>query len=350
MKMKKLKKAICTLSVLFAIGMGSISFGQNAIEELQLKDLKAGEYDFQQGIKEMLEGQGTVKEIKEEQILVQFNNQIIGIHISENTIWIDGETGKPSEKQKLEEGDKVYVYYSPILTRSLPAQSNGFGIVTNYDAEKSMGKWFQVKEVISQTENQIQALNQEEDLIVTITKESEITSFKTKQMISYNDIRKGALLFVWYDIVALSYPGQTYGQKVVLIHQQQDDGVPTEIRIRNTKLDLGKEKILKEKEHIILPLRLVAEKLGFELTWNSEEKTVLLDNGSVNSIVTLGKDAYFKGSPKAVDPTKKAIGLGIEPLLVEGTLYVPIEYFSLLCNDPDIVKIEGSKIQIETRE
>ena len=46
----------------------------------------------------------------------------------------------------------------------------------------------------------------------------------------------------------------------------------------------------------MIPLREVAEKLGFELEWNGKDHTITLDDGKMNTTLTLGLDLYYASS------------------------------------------------------
>ena len=57
--------------------------------------------------------------------------------------------------------------------------------------------------------------------------------------------------------------------------------------IENNTLDLGGETVYELNKHMMVPLRTVAEKLGFKVKWDGEHQGISLDNGEVNTIVYL---------------------------------------------------------------
>jgi len=177
-----------------------------------------------------------------------------------------------------------------------------------------------------------------------------LTPFKTKQMTSIEDITVGTQLFIWYDIVAMSYPGQTGATKAVLIGQEEGNGPravytpwagldTVTVKINNVAIPFGDKKIMDQNGHLMVPLNTVAQKLGFKLTWNSKERSILMDDGTVKTTIVIGEDSYFKASSKAIGLTQ-AFNLGAAPTIVSGRTYVPASLFNLLYSDSEAVKLE----------
>lgn len=81
---------------------------------------------------------------------------------------------------------------------------------------------------------------------------------------------------------------------------------------------------------IMVPLRAVAEKLGFTVTWNGDG-SVLLDDGSMHSTVTIGEDCYqvTTSNPDLVGMSAP-FSLGAPPYTSQGVTYVPLGLFDAL--------------------
>lgn len=108
--------------------------------------------------------------------------------------------------------------------------------------------------------------------------------------------------------------------------------------INNEKLDLGESKVFESEKNIMLPLRKVAEKLGFKVEWNDERKGVTLDDGTVNTTVYIGEDTYYMASSIAIGMSAPT-PLGTAPVLKNSTTYVPAELFNVLnCGEAYTVK------------
>lgn len=100
---------------------------------------------------------------------------------------------------------------------------------------------------------------------------------------------------------------------------------------------------------IMVPLRAVAEKLGFQVTWNGDG-TILLDDGSMHSTITVGKDLYqvTTSSPDMVGMFAP-FSLGVPPYVVSGVTYVPLGLFdALLGSQEGAVTMENGVIRLDT--
>lgn len=100
---------------------------------------------------------------------------------------------------------------------------------------------------------------------------------------------------------------------------------------------------------MLVPLRSFAEQLGFTVTWN-DGGTVTVDNGTMHSTITIGKDLY-----QVVTSIDDAVGmsapfsLGTAPFVVNGTTYVPLELFeALLGNLEGGMTLENGVLSIRT--
>ncbi|MCD4713132.1 MAG: copper amine oxidase N-terminal domain-containing protein [Clostridiales bacterium] len=96
---------------------------------------------------------------------------------------------------------------------------------------------------------------------------------------------------------------------------------------------------------LMVPLRAVAEALGFEVTWDASKSTAEMTDGTIKSSVQLGYNHYYSESVSAlglIEPQQ----LGSSPLLVDGRTYVPAELFNLLFSNPDSVKISDNILNI----
>ena len=120
------------------------------------------------------------------------------------------------------------------------------------------------------------------------------------------------------------------------------------IMINNEKLDLGESKVFESEKNIMLPLRKVAEKLGFKVEWNDERKGVTLDDGTVNTTVYIGEDTYYMASSIAIGMSAPT-PLGTAPVLKNSTTYVPAELFNVL-NCGEAYTVKGNVITFKKAE
>lgn len=300
----------------------------------------------------VLKGNAIVKKPFEngKRLLVTVNDMDIALSITEKTLVIDSQTGLATSLNDLKVDDTIFVYYSAMMTKSLPPQAHAVAIVTQVQKDQSHAEFFTVKEIISKEDGEVRALNKEGDLIVTFLKENQLTPYKTKKNVSIDDIQVGTQLFIWYDVMLTSYPGQTAAVKAVLVGQEEGLGVRAvytpmagtdfvTVTIQDKAIQLGGKELRNQDGLLMLPLRAVAEGLGFTVTWNGEDQSIFLDNGIVDTTLYIGQDSYFKASSQTIGLTQN-FELGVAPTLIDDSTFVPASLFNLLYSDNDAVKLE----------
>lgn len=345
--MKNRKSGLALMLALsMAVGTGTVTFADTQADASKVPTASTALQD----VKSILEGLATVEKVNgDKQITIKLDQQTIVLNIGEETLFINAETGMPSQLKDVKVGDQIYVFYSAAMTRSLPPQSSAAAIVTGVKKDASIPKLMTVKEIVTIKDGRISFLNTNGDMIVTVTKDTPITPFKTKQIVNYKDIQPGTTLFVYYDIVLTSYPGQTGATKVVVVSTESKEAKePTSIMVNDKVLDLGKLQIVKANGQYLVPLKAVSSALGFNLKWDAKAKAASIDNGSVKTVITVGEDAYFKASSKAIGLTA-ALPLGAGSEIIGGSLYVPVKLFNLLYSSEEAVKVESEVIHIHSK-
>ena len=119
------------------------------------------------------------------------------------------------------------------------------------------------------------------------------------------------------------------------------------LAVNGETLDLGENSVYISGGKLMVPVRKVAEKLGFSVSWNNSEKSVHLDNKEVNTDLHIGTDSYYMASSTAIGMSAPT-PLGAAPALVNGTTYAPVEMFNILyC--ADVVSAKDKEINITTK-
>lgn len=161
-------------------------------------------------VPDILSMHGTITEINQDRSTITIvdkngNNQMVALDIRWNTKVLNGKNGNNFDIDKLKVGDELTAYYSPIMTRSIPPRTNAFALVVG-DGQHD-GIYTKIG-LVEATENGKRILNSNGDLYITIP-----------DSISKNaqDLKPGKKMLVWYDMVALSMPGQTTATKVVIL-------------------------------------------------------------------------------------------------------------------------------------
>jgi len=99
----------------------------------------------------------------------------------------------------------------------------------------------------------------------------------------------------------------------------------------------------KGQQTIMVPLRDVAESLGFEVKWNAELKAAEVNKGALFSYAKVGEDRY----PYA----KMYKTLGAKPLLLNGSTYVPVAFVDEILQaevtvNGDAVSVAGEESEV----
>ncbi|WGU96148.1 copper amine oxidase N-terminal domain-containing protein [Paenibacillus dendritiformis] len=92
--------------------------------------------------------------------------------------------------------------------------------------------------------------------------------------------------------------------------------------------------------YLLIPLRPVMEEMGYELTWNAENKSVEAVKGALWTGVELNKDQY--------NYAKMPIELGKAPVIKENRMYVPLQFAGEVLK-ADVSLNEQGDVTIQSR-
>ena len=270
------------------------------------------------------------------------------MNISAETVWIDSGERTASDPATLQVGESVYVYHSPVSTRSLPPQSPAFAVVRNIPQDAGAAKYLEVE-----------AVTKNEDGSATITTNN------------LADLQVGSHVMAWYDIVLLSYPGQAGTDHLMLLPgaAEERDGeaaetsapaettTPAEALQDGTELSIVLEGDMAlpvtgkvENGAAMVPVAAVAQALGYEVTYtpgeNGEAALVTVEDDSFRVNLNIG-DNLIQGVTKiegAVGMTSP-MDYGMAPYIVEpGTTWAPAQLFEMLGRT---VAVDGDTLSIQ---
>lgn len=101
------------------------------------------------------------------------------------------------------------------------------------------------------------------------------------------------------------------------------------------------------RARVMVPLRAVAEKLGFAVAWDNGAITVTGPERYAR--LTVGEDQYFAAPTQEGMAGASLFSLGCAPVLMGDVTYVPVELFEALlgCQEGAVV-LEGGTVKINT--
>lgn len=157
-------------------------------------------------------------------------------------------------------------------------------------------------------------LNKKKDLVIHIGEKTEITNLSGATLNADEIIDKDVLIF--YEVVLESYPMQTGPSKVLLLEYDQTDADKARAIAEQDFYEVNGVKMI--------PLRLVAEQLGYEV--KATAKGAIVSKGAVSFTIT--RDSKNYGYNKAIRQFEEA------PALLEyGKTYVPYQLLEELIGE-----------------
>ena len=273
-------------------------------------------------ISEYIMFKGKIEEVRNENdqfsILVKNDNteglDALVAYVNEDDILLSDKDMEAAKNDKLEVGMEVSIFYhkDTMMAMSYPPMLGPDVVVIN---ELDENDEF-ISVMVSKFDEDL--LNAEGDMIIRPSDNTVIVD-KDGNKVEKDDLADKDLI-VFFDIVMTSYPGQTSPKKIVVMPEREDQIIeeePVEEELL-AKFTLEKD-FSKEIEGVtMIPLRVVGESLGYEVSWNQETKRVELLRGAQWTAVSIGKDNYSFA--------KMLIKLGTAPVLVDSTTYVPLSF------------------------
>lgn len=243
---------------------------------------------------------GSAKEKGENSIYLENSNESdsynkIIIKINEDTVIVDAVTGEAKTFADIKEGEQLYAWVSPVMTRSMPPQSNAMVVVCNLPADFGSPIYAQVQSINVREDGGVDAL-MSGDIILHLKADTELLSYKTKDVKILADIKPGTMLLSWYRAVALSLPAQANPTKVMVLDNSYDGYVaatPGALEINGTKVELAaNEAPYVHEGKLMVPVRKFAEALGYTVTWNAAapEAVTVEKDGKVFCATAIGSD------------------------------------------------------------
>lgn len=229
--------------------------------------------------------------VKNEQTEIQFN-------LDEKTWLVDGEKGTAIDLADLK-GKEVVVAHSMATTRSLPPQSYAYAVVTKGEVTPNYAI---IEAVEAGKDGAVRLTTNNGGMWVTVTEKADIKPLATKDIVTLEDLQPGAQVILYYDIVALSYPGQAYTDRVVLLK-------PAEEPIAEENVEM-------------VGIRQAASELGLEVAWDHEGQMVTLSKGAFSATIHIGSKSY--GINKMLVQLEQAAEIR------DGRTYVPQEFADAL--------------------
>lgn len=154
---------------------------------------------------------GEVKEISKTTLIIKEKEtkELMKFKIHIDTLMMNDD-GEKVELDDIKKRDLIAVY-------TAPDQKQAEIIITDVKKEGFIPEYFEVEEIIERGKNNIRVLNQEKDLIASISKDTKRMVYGTDESFDYSGLKVNDRLMVWYEIALLSYPAQAGMMKALLL-------------------------------------------------------------------------------------------------------------------------------------
>lgn len=138
------------------------------------------------------------------------------MNVSDNTVWVDAVEKVKASQEDLAEGETIYVYHSPVSTRSLPPQSEAFAVVLNVPQDIVVGVYHEVEDIV--TNGEIFTITTDNGgLYLNVTSDTQVKDYTTGESAEIGNVDRGDRIIAWYDAVAMSYPGQANVSDILVL-------------------------------------------------------------------------------------------------------------------------------------
>lgn len=232
--------------------------------------------------------------------------------IDEDTLIFDSKTQKMIKADAIKKGDEleVFIKSNTPVTSSLPPQASPQVLVLKSDHSFVNVDFFNADLV-----------NQENTLKLNLSKDSLLVDSKGEKL-EETDIKNRDLL-VFYGPATFSIPAQTNPIKVVALDREKE--VEKDI-IELDKVNINGQDI--KLDHTIydlegnsmIPLRQVSEALGYDVKWDSKDRSAELTQGALWHRVKIGDKKY--------NFARMIVELDQAPVLNKATTYVPVDFLT----------------------
>ncbi len=304
---------------------------------------------------------GTVMEIGDNQITIKTTTgeyPEVTLNISDETYIIDNTKKTPSSIKEIKKGDTIQAYFGQAMTRSIPPQASAKAIIVNIEKDKAPATFLTVAKV-TKTDNGVQVLSTDNNYLITITDKTPVTPYKTKQVMTIDDIKQGTELFAWFEIMTMSLPAQATADAVVIAGQAEPTNAepvktetqtttptpaPIEAPAANGPVTTLSDKVKTDAQNIYigsatipasgvkaeligneyyLPIRPIAEAMGLKVEWDATRRMVVVNAEVIKYQIPIDQKYFIVDNDMVYE-------LSAAPVIVDNKAYVPVKIFDQL--------------------
>lgn len=224
----------------------------------------------------------------------ELHNEVV-VHLPEGVPCVDAVTGLAMDMTKVKDGDTLYAWVGNAMTMSLPPQASALVVVGNIPADHRAPEFYKIAGVwtapASGGERTFPVAGGE---TLTVSEKAQFTPWLTRQMVTVDDLVPGSQILVWKD-------KDGKAEKVLLFaydyrgwYTADAEG---EVSVNGEKLAVK----ARLSGPGLLPLRAVAEAVGYDVAWVAGQGAVVKEGDKVIFSVLPGAETAKRPSSEDGD-------------------------------------------------
>lgn len=283
------------------------------------------------------------------------------MNLSSDTVWVDAGKRTASDPSDLEAGEAVYVFHSPVSTRSLPPQSAAYAVVRNIPQDMGCPMYHEV-EAVTEGDGRLTITTDNGGLLLHVDKDIQCVDYATGKAVGFDQMKEGGRAMAWYNVVMESYPGQAVPSCLMLLPQAAEQGQAGEPAEAAELADGAALSIVLEGDMVLpvkgsyengaamVPVAAAAQALGYEVTYtpgrDGGPALVTVESETFRVSLTIGQEQIvgstkIEGAVGMTAPMKYGAAPRIE---APGTTWAPAQLFEMLGRT---VTLEGDTVSIQ---
>lgn len=227
--------------------------------------------------------------------------QKVVVNVAADTVLLDAVTGEERTFGDIRAGETVCAWAGPEMTQSLPPITTARLILCGIPADFTMPTYAEVERVTETPEGMEVYVSG--DVVLRLSADTEYLSAPgwEGEGVSGADIVPGTRLLSWYSAATMSIPAQAAPTKVMVFPSNYSGWVSVDglkVAVNGEALPLkGTTAARVENGRLMVPVRVLAEALGCEVTWEAYINQVsVTKDGSEVYHFTIGGEQAAKGS------------------------------------------------------
>lgn len=294
MMKRYVKHTICALTAVACLTGGASAFASEAPQQIvpisaPIVPISAPAYEImQQKWMDSIIVYGTATFLEDGRIMLENNNDNaqfdkIILNVSEDTLILDAVSGLPKSIKDIRENEIIYAYVGPAMTMSLPPMTHAELLLTSIPADFAVPTYEEIDNV-KQEENGNVVVHTNRDATYTVTDDTELFPYLTKNIVTKHNLKPGTKLLVWKQIVQGEGAEEAAESTKMMVFSYSYNGYVQagleNLYVNDEKLELAaSEQPYVANGRLMLPFRQVAEALGYTLEWNAETSSIKVLKG-----------------------------------------------------------------------